>query len=420
MKTISKGFFPTSLVSLFLILFCAVTSYGITYTTVQNGNWNSASTWDANGVPPTSSDIPSGDVINIRHTVAYNTGNPIKNRGTIRIQPVGGSTAILNVPTNINVENFAASPQGFYIINGSFLQCRFVPCNDGQTYSGNNPGATKQSGTFKNIGGFVRLDTADVEVAQDWTNESGGIREMVNSCVTTGQNFSSKGTGSMDTITNSFVSIGWHGSGNFEVADGTSTYDRLRIQLAGTSGNVDFSSGTVNGDIDVITLRNHIVPFIGGGKISASSSVTTTGINLDKYCVSNFSPGAGLFEQNGKFTGTRTQSCVEEDFPAACSTAPVLSAGAVIEGRVLTGKGLGIGRVLVELTGGDLSNPVRVFTDKTGAYKFENISVGHAYVITVSSRKFDFSNPSRVVTLQDNLTEFNFVADRSMIKRQRR
>lgn len=408
MKTFSKGFFSTSFLSLFFVLFLAVTSYGITYTTVQDGNWNSASTWAGGLIPPSVNPLPSGDVINIRHRVTFNISGPIKNNGTIRIQPFMGSTATLTVPSGVDVENSAVKPQGFYIINATYRQCRFAACDDGQSTP-----ATEQDGKFTNKGGYLELDTADVEVAKDWKNESGGERITTNSCVRTGKYYENKGTNTTETVTNSFISVAWHGSGKFE-NESTATYDRLKVQLAGTSGDFKLEKGTVNGDIDLITLRNHVTGVIGSGKIEAKSAVVTTGINLDAYCVSNFS-NASLFVQNGKFTGTRAQDCGTNDFPAACSVAPPSSAGAVIEGRVLTSKGQGISRVSVELTGGDLSNPIRVFTDPAGAYRFENISIGHAYIITVNSKKFSFASPSRVVTLQDNLTEFNFVADRSSV-----
>lgn len=406
-KTLTKNGFLASVIPCLFVLLFVNAAYSVTYNTIADGNWNSASTWDAAGIPPTASNIPASDTINIRHTVTYNTGNPIKNDGTIRIQSMVNTMAALLVPTNINVENFAPSPRGFYVIGGAFLQCRFVPCNDGQPYSGNNPGAAIQSGTFKNIGGYVELKNANVEVAQDWTSESGGTRLVTDSCVTTGQNFSVKGSGTNDTIIRSHISIGWHASGNFELADGSINFDSVRIQLAGTSGSVKLDSGTANGDIDYITLRNHVVPFIGGGEISASSSLSTSGLNLDAYCVSSPSK----YIPNGKFSGSQTSDCTLNYFPPVCSFAPVLAANASIEGRVLTAKGKGISGAIVELSGGDLPEPIQIRADSLGKFIFEGLPVGQAYVVTVYAKQTVFSNPSRVITLQDNLTGFDFIAD---------
>ncbi len=41
--------------------------FGTTYTSIQNGNWQSSSTWLGGSVP--SSDIGSGDIVNIHHHV---------------------------------------------------------------------------------------------------------------------------------------------------------------------------------------------------------------------------------------------------------------------------------------------------------------------------------------------------------------
>ena len=63
----------------------------------------------------------------------------------------------------------------------------------------------------------------------------------------------------------------------------------------------------------------------------------------------------------------------------------------------------------------ELLQPIQIRTDSSGGFSFEGIPVGHAYVITVSARKFTFPNPSRVITLQNNLTGFDFIASGSRI-----
>jgi gliding motility-associated-like protein len=307
------------LLSFLLVNFLLVNAQ--TYTTIANGNWNTAATWQGGSIPPTAGTIPSTAIINIRHTVAYNTGNNIDNDGTIRIQPITSTTARLDVPTGINLNNFSNGK--VYVINGSYVQFRFVPGNDGQPYSGNAPGAALQSGTFKNTGGFVQLLNGYVEIAQDWVNESNGIRVCKNSCIKTGQNFSLSGAASIDTLMGVNLTIGWHSSGNYQANDGTTRFQQTRIQLAGTSGSFQLNSGTATGDIDYINLRNNIVPFNGGGNIFASASlIVTGGLNLDAYC----SPGG--FTSNGKFSGTQTSNCTLNYFPGDCpagGAAPTVS-----------------------------------------------------------------------------------------------
>lgn len=280
-----------------------------TYTTIANGNWNNAATWQGGIIPPNMNPLPNGATVNIRHTVNFNIGGNIGINGTMRIQPFAGSTARLNVPTGINVEIYSTGR--FYIFDGSYVQYRFVPGNDGEPYSGNTPGAAIQSGTFKNIGGFIECRNFYVEIAQDWTNESNGTRIYRNGCIYTGQNFSLSGSGSIDTLININLSIGWHASGNYQLNDGFTYYQGFRCQIAGTSGNFSLNSGSVAGDIDYIFLRNQIVPFNGGGLIFASGSVTGN-VNLDAYC------SVGGYTSNGKFTGLQTNNCALNYFPGNC------------------------------------------------------------------------------------------------------
>ncbi len=298
--------FNTLTLLIFIIIICSGSVLGQTYQTIANGNWNTASTWQGGVIPSTSSDIPTTAIINIRHTVSYNTGNTLKNGGTIRIQPTSGTVARLTIPTNINIENLSTGK--IYVINGSLVQFRFV--------GGGNSGV-QQSGTFKNIGGYVRVENGYVETAQDWTTESGGIRVFINSCLKTGQNFSISGSTTKDTMIATNLSIGWHGSGNFQLSDGSIYFSQTAIQLAGTSGNFQLSSGIANGDIDYITLRNHVTSTTGGGEISASSSlIVTGGLNLDAYCVSTSSK----YIPNGKFSGTQLSDCnlTTTYFPGPC------------------------------------------------------------------------------------------------------
>ena len=183
--------------------FAATATAGSVFRTVQDGNWSSPATWAGGLVPQTGSDISSNTTITINHVVNYNTGNPIKNRGTIRIQtPLDGGRAQLNVPTNINFENYASGK--VYITNAAYTQYRFV---NGGSFG------TKNSGTFKNIGGYVEVRDSFVEVAQDWVSESGGNRLFIGGCLLTGQNFSATGSGTVDVLHDASLSIGWHGSG---------------------------------------------------------------------------------------------------------------------------------------------------------------------------------------------------------------
>lgn len=292
----------------------------VTYTTVQDGNWTSASTWLGGNVP--SNNISSGNIINVNHSVYYNINTSITNSGTIRIEPTISTTseASLELSTNVNVENYANG--NIYIINAKFFQCRFVGCGDS---------GTKQAGSFKNIGGYIYIENSYVEVAQDWAGEGGGTRVFKNGCLKTGQNFSLSNSGSKDTLIDVNISVGWHASGNFSVSDGSIYFSNSAIQLAGTSGNFEFNSGIVSGDIDLITLQNDVTGNVGGGIIKGSSSVNGS-VALSAYCANTYQPA-------GVFSGSPGNSCslTSSYFPAVCTTStPIDPCDALASGNTDT------------------------------------------------------------------------------------
>jgi len=88
-----------------------------------------------------------------------------------------------------------------------------------------------------------------------------------------------------------------------------------------------------------------------------------------------------------------------------------LAAEAVINGRVLTADGRGIRNAIISVAGGNLTQPIFVRTGSFGYYSIEGLEAGQTYVLTINSKRFIFSNPSVVVTLEDNVSEVNFTAE---------
>lgn len=89
-----------------------------------------------------------------------------------------------------------------------------------------------------------------------------------------------------------------------------------------------------------------------------------------------------------------------------------LAASISIGGRVTTADGItGLPRVNVTLTGGNLTAPVTVETNPFGFYSFDDLEVGHTYILTVGARMYTFSNPTRVITPDDNIKGIDFRAN---------
>ncbi|MEO7538717.1 MAG: carboxypeptidase-like regulatory domain-containing protein, partial [Pyrinomonadaceae bacterium] len=84
-----------------------------------------------------------------------------------------------------------------------------------------------------------------------------------------------------------------------------------------------------------------------------------------------------------------------------------------ISGRVLTADGIAIRNAEVTVTGNTLQTPLRVVTSSFGYFTFDGLQVGETYVVTVNSRRFTFQAPSQVVSLVDNITNLDFVADQT-------
>jgi len=86
------------------------------------------------------------------------------------------------------------------------------------------------------------------------------------------------------------------------------------------------------------------------------------------------------------------------------------AANVSVSGHVVAGKG-GLGNVLVTLSGGNLTQPISARTNNFGFYKFDNLAVGETYVLTVSSKKYVFTEPTRTVNLLDEITDADFTAE---------
>ena len=87
------------------------------------------------------------------------------------------------------------------------------------------------------------------------------------------------------------------------------------------------------------------------------------------------------------------------------------AANASLAGRVTTADGRPIRNAEVVITGNALEHPITVATGSLGWFTFDGLPTGETYVVTVNSRRFTFSTPSRVITLVDNVANIDFVAN---------
>ncbi|MFN6963200.1 MAG: Calx-beta domain-containing protein [Pyrinomonadaceae bacterium] len=79
-------------------------------------------------------------------------------------------------------------------------------------------------------------------------------------------------------------------------------------------------------------------------------------------------------------------------------------------GRIADALGAAISNASVTISGGDLPEPVTVRTGTFGFYRFTGLSAGQTYIVTVHASRYRFAQPSRVVIMQEDVTDLDFVA----------
>lgn len=80
-------------------------------------------------------------------------------------------------------------------------------------------------------------------------------------------------------------------------------------------------------------------------------------------------------------------------------------------GRITTSKGQGIGSVRVTLYRANAQEQRFAITNPFGYYRFPDLEAGGTVIVSVSSKRYSFSTPSRAIELYDELTDVDFIAD---------
>jgi hypothetical protein len=99
---------------------------------------------------------------------------------------------------------------------------------------------------------------------------------------------------------------------------------------------------------------------------------------------------------------------LEVDAVSIQSPAVPTAANVSVGGRITTASGIGIKNTGISLT--DSQGNIRTaISNPFGYYKFDNLTAGETVVLSVSSKSYSFDNPTQVLTLDDNVTNVNFV-----------
>jgi hypothetical protein len=193
---------------------------------------------------------------------------------------------------------------------------------------------------------------------------------------------------------------------------------------------IRFTSGTPPTDIRVDTAS--VAPAGFSNAVTRSYQITPTGGSgyaatlrlryLDSELNGNNESTLQLWRNNGS-TWTAQGATSRDSFnnwveyagvtqfsPWAISGLAPTAAPVSISGRVTAANGRGISGVRVSIT--DQSGNVRfALTNAFGYYRFDEIEAGQTVVISITSKRYVFANPTRVLSIQDELADVDFIAE---------
>jgi hypothetical protein len=162
----------------------------------------------------------------------------------------------------------------------------------------------------------------------------------------------------------------------------------------------------VKAALTIIFALSAIVPAQSGGVFAITQSVismggppSTNGVSALDNTIGQ--PVAGMSAAGGPFA-------VRGGFwtPVFAPTAAAVSIG----GRVRTAQGAGIRNAVVPLTHSDgTSRSTR--TGAFGYFKFENVPVGEVYIVGVTTRRYEFNQPTVIRTIFNEVDDLEFIAN---------
>ena len=370
--------------------------------------------------------LPANSTITL--TVANGGEIPITNNGTLEI--IETATSNLRISGNNTSRVFFVNPGANLMING-------VTITNGRTTVGSNGGGIRNNGTLTLTNSTVSGNTANLGGGINIFN---GTLTLTNSTVSGntaagfgGGIFNREGTLNLTSVTVAFNSATNTGGGvynefgtanlsNTIVANNTAAaapdfsgaiLSTSSFNLIGNGqGTTDITNGTNSNQVG--TSANPIDPKLA--PLANNGGATQTHALLF---------GSPAIDQGNSFGLTTDQrgSARPVDNPSIINAtggngadigafevqlAPT-AAQVTIGGRAITANGRGISNVIISLT--DASGTVRTArTTAFGRYRFTNVQAGETYIITAKSKRFQFSQPTQVLNVNEDMDSVNFVA----------
>ena len=170
----------------------------------------------------------------------------------------------------------------------------------------------------------------------------------------------------------------------------------------------DFPNGTaitLTGLVDALVYSNtvgidaELLALLNAGQLQINENGSGTSSSVSMQRLPNGTGG-------GRNTSSYGLQAPSPDGPNLGPTAASVS----LAGRATDSLGIGIPGARMVLEGVGMNEPRWAVTSAFGYYRFEGISIG-TYMLTIRSKRHVFAAPSRMVILNDNVLDADFVAD---------
>jgi len=396
----------------------------VTWTGATNTNWNTATNWNPASVPVSSNNvlIPS---IGVTNEPSILTAEPDVTVNALEIQP--GRTLTINSGRTLTVTN-ALTNNGTINNAGSFS---FGTLNAGGTV--NFTGTTQQTipaGIYNDI---TINNAAGVVLAGDVTVNN--VLTLTNGSITTNADTFIIGANGSISRTSGYV-IGnlrkdFPVPFNFNEA---AALPPVFVYPVGTANGyspatIDIVSGS--GSFTVSATQNFLPGVNQTQSIQRYWSLTSNGITEANITFQYLDADVpmGATEANFNFirrtgmtnmgfapssldttTNTFTLNGVTQFSDWTIGNLAPTAAAVSVSGRVITAEGRGIRNAILTLTD-QYGNVRQARSSSFGYYRFFDVMAGETYVLAIRSKRYTFPQPAIVVSVTDELTDVNFVAD---------
>lgn len=319
-----------------ICFFTFIVSYSLAFstvfTTVSDGNWSSASTWDANGKP--GNYFGADDQVVINHNINLNQN--VNFAGSLSIKASGslkgstnnlslndGASIVANGETTFNNLTLNSTSSGIFIEN--------LTINNNLTVGSGSTLISSQTlivdNNFNNNGGDVTTD-GSVVIGNNLTNNNGNI--TFNEGTSIGGNFNNN-NGNSKVIINDNLTVSGNFQNNSEASITINSGSQFSVDgsMANNSGSEFNNAGTVNSngsfDNNGGTVQNDGAHFIEGDFTQNGGTYTNDGVLVakDELRVNNNGTveGSGIIRADeivnyGSITGTNDICGVDDSTPS--------------------------------------------------------------------------------------------------------